>query len=161
MSPIDIFEQCLSSAQDNGADDYPELIDQANVHQAGNQRGAANGVHILARVLLQLADLFDVSNDSRVRPRGLVQGLGQNYMRCLVGEVRIVDLALRSDLAREGQSALRIGQDGAPVLRVARIHAAAQNTCIDLREKFKRIFPALYPIKLSVGPLNEAVERRQ
>jgi hypothetical protein len=49
-------------------------------------------------------------------------------------EVRVSDLALRSDLASEGQGPLWVGQYGAPVLLVAGIHPAAEDAGIDLRE---------------------------
>ena len=42
----------------------------------------------------------------------------------LVGEARVRDFGLRSDLAGEGQNALGVGQDGTPVLLIARIHPA-------------------------------------
>src|SRR4030095_6044050 len=74
-------------------------------------------------------------------------------------EVCVGDLALRSDLAGEGQNALGVGQNGAPVLLVARIHPAAQNTRVDLGEKIKGIFPLFYPIEVSIGSLDEAVNR--
>src|SRR5580765_4774492 len=77
----------------------------------------------------------------------------------LVGEARISDFGLRSDPAGEGQNALGVGQDGKPVLLVARIHPATQDTRVDLREQIKGIFPRLYPIQVSVGPLDEVVHR--
>src|SRR4029450_2376823 len=76
-------------------------------------------------------------------------------------EVCVGDLALRSDLAGEGQSALGVSQNGAPVLLVARIHPAAQNTLVDLGEQIKRIFPPVHPIQSSVGSLDEAVNRHE
>ena len=47
--------------------DEPELIDQAQIHQTGDQGGAADGMHVLAGLLFHVADFLDVSND----PRGL------------------------------------------------------------------------------------------
>lgn len=80
-------------------------------------------------------------------------------MRRLVGKVRVVDLALRSDPAREGQNAPGIGQDGSPILLVARIHPAAHKTHVDLRKKIKLIFPPFYPIQFSIRPFDGAVHR--
>ena len=41
MPFLHLFEQRLSSAQDERINHQPELIDQAQVHQTGYQRGAA------------------------------------------------------------------------------------------------------------------------
>src|SRR5215510_1351552 len=84
-----------------------------------------------------------------------------NDMRSSFSEVCVGDLALRSDLAGDGQSALGVGQNGAPVLLVARIHPAAQHTGVDLGEKITGIFPRVYPIQFSVGSLDEAVNRHE
>ena len=44
-------------------------------------------------------------------------------------------------------------------LLVGRIHPATQDTRVDLREQIEGIFPRLYPIQFSVGPLDEVVHR--
>jgi hypothetical protein len=89
----------------------------------------------------------------------LIQRLGQDNMRRLVGKMRVVDLSLRSHPARERRNAFGIGQDGLPVLLVAWIHPAAQKTRFDLRTKIKLIFPRFYSIHFPVGPFGEAVHR--
>lgn len=80
-------------------------------------------------------------------------------MRRLVGKARVVDLALRSDAAREGQNAPGIGKDGSPILLVARIHPAAQKTRVDLRKKIKLIFPRFCLIQFSIRLFDEAIHR--
>lgn len=72
MPLLHVVEQRLSSAQDNRMHDQPELIDQALVHQTGDQSGAANCMHVLARLLLHVSDFLDVSNDPRGLPGDLV-----------------------------------------------------------------------------------------
>jgi hypothetical protein len=61
-------------------------------------------------------------------------------------------LALRIDLAPEWHP-LGVGQDAKPILFVARMHPAAEDARVDLREQIKVIFPGLNPINFSVGAI--------
>jgi hypothetical protein len=145
--------------EDDGVHDQAKLVDQALVHQTADQRGAADGVHVLAGLLLHVSDLRDVSNDPRVLPADRVQRPGQDDMGRSFREVGVRDLALRSDLAGEGQDAGRVGQDGSPVLFVAGIHPAAEDARIDLGKEIEGILPRVDPIELPMGSLDEAVHR--
>ena len=80
MPLLYVLEQRLSPTEDEGVHDQPELVDQALVHQAANQRGAADGMHVFAGLLFHPPDLFDVANDPRVLPGDLVQSPGQDNM---------------------------------------------------------------------------------
>src|SRR5262249_30444368 len=71
----------------------------------------------------------------------------------------VSDLALRRNPAREGQDALGVGQDGAPILLVAGIHSASEYARVDLGEQIEGILPRVDPIELPLGSLDEAVHR--
>ena len=154
-----VLEQRLSPTEDKGVDDQPKLVDQALVHQAADQRGAADGMHVLAGLLFHSPDLFDVANDPRVLPGDVGQSPGQDDMGRSCREAGVGDLALRRHLAREGQNALGVRQDGAPVLLVAGVHSAPEDTRVDLREQIEGILPRVDPIEFPVGTLDEAVHR--
>jgi hypothetical protein len=117
-------------------------------------------MHVLAGLLLHVSGLFDVSNDPRVLPGDAIQRPGQDDVGRSFREAGIRDLARRRDLAGEGQDALRVGQDGSPVLLVARIHSAAEDARVNLGEQIERIFPRIDPIEFPIGSLDEVVHRR-
>ena len=73
MPLLHILEQGFPSAKDDGLNHDPKFIDQAGVHQAGHQRCAADGMHVLAGLLFQRAKVLDVPNDPSVLPADLVQ----------------------------------------------------------------------------------------
>jgi hypothetical protein len=77
----------------------------------------------------------------------------------LSAKVCVGDLALRRNLAGEGQDALGVGQDGAPILLVAGIHSAAEDARVDLGEQIEGILPRVDPIEFPIGSLDEAVHR--
>jgi hypothetical protein len=155
----DVLEQRLSPTEDDGVHDEPKLVDQALLHQTANQRGAADGVHVLAGLLFHAPDLFDVSNNPRVLPGDIVQSPGQDEMGRSFRQACVSDLALRRNLAGEGQDAIGVGQDGALIPLVAGIHSAAEDACVDLRKQIEGIFPRIDPIEFPIGSLDEAVHR--
>jgi hypothetical protein len=53
MTLLYILEQGFSSAQDDGLSYDPKFIDQAGIDQAGHQRRAPDGMHVLAGLLFQ------------------------------------------------------------------------------------------------------------
>ena len=73
MPLLDVLEQGFPSAQDDWLNHDPKFIDQSGVDQAGHQRRAADGMHVLAGLLFQRAKGFDVPNDPSVLPADLVQ----------------------------------------------------------------------------------------
>ena len=73
MPLLDVLEQGFPSAQDDWLNHDPKFIDQSGVDQAGHQRRAADGMHVLAGLLFQRAKVFDVPNDPSVLPADLVQ----------------------------------------------------------------------------------------
>src|SRR5262245_42824192 len=72
----DVLEQRRSSTEDDGVHDQADLVDQTLVHQTADERGAADGMHVLAGLLLHLSDLFEISNDPGVIPGDRVQRPG-------------------------------------------------------------------------------------
>jgi hypothetical protein len=99
MPLLYVLEQRRSPTEDDGVHDQPELVDEALVHQTANQRGAADGVHVLAGLLLHAPDRFDVSNDPCVLPGDVIQRPRQDEMGRSFREARVSDLARRRDLA--------------------------------------------------------------
>jgi hypothetical protein len=86
MSLLHVFEERLAPAQNEGIDHQLELIDQTQIHQTGYQRGAADNVHVLARLLLYFSDLFRVPDDPCCLPCDLVQCSGKDNMRRLIAQ---------------------------------------------------------------------------
>src|SRR6266540_669406 len=70
-----LLEQALPTAQDDGEDHQPVLVDQVVLHQRADELGAAGHQDVAAVPLLEPGDLVDdvVPDHGRVVPLGLVQ----------------------------------------------------------------------------------------
>jgi hypothetical protein len=86
---------------------------------------------------------------------------GQDNMGCLVGEARVGDFALRSDLAHERQNAGGVGQDGTPVLFVPRIYIPRPRIHVSIwGSRSKESSHVSTQTSFSVGSLDVAVQRQ-
>ena len=115
--------------------------------------------NVLPRLLLHGPDLLDVTNDPSRLPRHGFERRGQDDMRGGVREARVFDLARGRELSGERHCTLRVGVHRAPVLLIARIHAAAENQGVDPRHQIEGVLPRVDPVDLSVRALDEPVQR--
>ena len=86
MSLLDILEQELASTEHDRAHNQSQFIHNASAQQAGHQCRAAHGVHVLARMLLHRADVFNAVDDARVVPGRVLERLRQHDGSCGVSE---------------------------------------------------------------------------
>src|SRR5918996_4175348 len=93
----DVLEQRLAAAENNRTHRQPKLIDHSLVHQAGDERGAADSVDVLARLLLQAQDLLNLTNNGARLPADLSQSAREDKMGRPVCEARVGDLVLGWD----------------------------------------------------------------
>src|SRR5215211_8535841 len=85
------LKEALPAAQDNGMDHEPKLVEEVVLKQRPDEGAAADDRDVLARLLLELGDLFrDISLDQgRVLPlEGLLQGRRDDELGGVVHVVR-------------------------------------------------------------------------
>src|SRR5262245_25393635 len=149
----------LPFAGDQWINNQAQLIHQLGIDKARRRSRAPHKIDVLAGLLLEDRNFFDVSEKACLRPEHRCEGLRKHIMWCAGGEVAPLDFFRRRQLSRHWERPARRILDGGPVSLVARVHAAPEHARIDLRRQPVVVRPRIHPVRDTGRSLDLGVDR--